>query len=401
MSLINTICTATPSICAPLFGHYSVLWYGAVTNYNATSGAAMSGGSTTISGLNGLTSNNVGNYIAVQNAGSAGATLYTTIVSITNSTTAVLATGNTSGGAISSKFAEWGTDQAAAFQAAWNACLAGSGSVYVPFGQYFVSQLNMTNANSGCYIYGDGPDATTLFPLQISAYSTTHGHMFDMAGSAFIGLRNLQIGAFYTLATPTTAIFMAQVTGSSNRMRLEHLYVSGNYNAATFYDYGVPSLYLILDCDFYNYNTSNSENGAGVLTATNFFNLSSGFVTITTGTQSTSDIMFAQTEFHRFSGASAAFSVLYLDGVGNVSFFSGVISGGANFYVSLLGPLTAITFHNVTMETESQPVGPSFAYNVNSGMTLTSLDDVGSSYVTSSGKFSSTVTSTNTVQFSH
>jgi hypothetical protein len=382
--------------------------YNAVANYNVSLTAAMANSSTTITGLSGLTAANVGNYIAVSCAGATGAcpgagkTLYTTIASVTNSTTAVLTAANASGGNIIGSTAEWGTDQAAAFQAAWNACVAaGGGIVYVPSGDYFLSQLNMTNLSSSCILQGNGADGTLIFPLQVAAYTTKSGHMFDMTGSSFIGLSNFQIGANYTLALPATAIFMAQVaSGASNRMSIENVYVSGQFAYTTFYDYGVPSLRTIYNSDFYNYALPfTNTQGSLYLTSSNADSLTSGFATVTTGTQSTSDILFAQCEFHKFDGAAIG-SVIYLDGASNITWLSGVVSGGAQYDVSLANALGSLTFHNVTFETESQPE-PTFAYLVNSGMTLTSLDDVGSLYITTSGKFSSGVTSTTTVQYSH
>jgi hypothetical protein len=376
--------------------------YGAKRNYLVLLDGAMSGASTTLTSASAhFASGDVGKYIAVAGAGAGGITLYTTIATFVNLTTITLTSGNISGGAISGKIVEYGNDDAPEFQTAWNACVTGGGgTVYVPVGSYFVSQLNMANTQVSCVLKGEGPQSTRIFPLEIGAYGTANGHVFDMTGSAFIGLTNFQFGAYYTLAVPTTGIAMMQVASNvSNRMSINHVYFSGQYSGTTFYDYGVPSLYTISDSDFYNYFPGAGTHNALYLTSTNILSYTSSFATVTSGTISTSDILFSGDEFHKFAGTGADNSVVLLDGVGNVHFLSGVISGGATTYVWLNGTNGTLGFLNVTMETEGQPVEPTYEYYSNSA-TWSQLSDPLTTAIVTTSKYNVAVT-TNTETFSN
>ncbi len=372
----------------------NVIAFGAVRNYGFKGDISMAAGSTTALSPSGWLASDVGKYIIVDGAGATGLPLVTTIASYTDSTHVALGAANASGGAVSGKSAEYGTDDAPAFQAAWNMCVAQvGGHVYAPLGHYLVSQLNMTNANGQFIIKGAGPDCTVIHPLQIASYGTVTGHLFDMAGSSFIGLESLQIGSFNTVAKPTTAIFMAQtLSGTSNRISLNNLYVSGKFNGSTLYNYAVGSLYTIQNCDFYNYAPGAGFHNCLTLTSSNINNYTSAFATVKTGTLNCSDILFVKCEFHKFAGAGADNSVILLDFVGNVQFISGVLSGGASYYVSLFGATTNLGFINVSMETEGEPVVPSYAYYVNTGGTISRLQDSGSSYIYTLGLSQVTLT---------
>lgn len=379
--------------------------YNASCNYNAVTDGAISIGSATLtSATASFKLADVGKYIAVQTAGGAGAALFTTISSFTNSTTVGLSAANASGSNLTGLTVEYGNDDTSAFQNAVNAAItAGGGTVYIPAGnRCLISRLNLTNLSISLTIRGDGVNASEVFPLQVASYGTSSGHMFDLTGSSFVRLENFQVGAFYELAQPTTAVFMAQVaSGVSNRNGMDHMYISGRYSGCTFYDYGVPSLFTIKDSDFYNYTAGAGAHDVVCLSATNINSYTSSFATVTTGTKSTSDIAFLQTEFHKFSGAGADNFVVLLDSVANISFFSGVLSGGATAYVDLVGANGTLSFHNVTMETESQPVTPTNGYNVAAAATFTWLDDPGTTYIISGSTFSSAPTSTTSVHFSH
>jgi len=103
----------------------------------------------------------------------------------------------------------------------------------------------------------------------------------------------------------------------------------------------------------------------------------------------------------KFAGSGANNTVVLLDATTNIIFTSGVISGGATYYVGINGAVGYLSFHNVTMETESQPVEPTYAYDLIAGYTITVLDDNSTSYITTTGTFSNTVTTSNAVRYSH
>lgn len=358
--------------------------YSAAGNYKAVSDGAMASGSTTLtSATASFAAGDVGKYIAVQGAATAGANLFTTIAGFTNSTTVTLTSGNASGGAISGKFVEWGTDDTSAIQSAINAArTAGGGVVYVPLGNYLVSRLDMTGSGSPTVILvGDGVNASRLWPKNDATYGTATGHVIDLTGAAFDQIENLQIGGYYSLPRPTTAIFMAQIaSGASNRVSLSHVYVSGQFSVATIYDYGVPSMRWA-SSDFYNYASGAGTWNVGNFNSTNPASLSSSFATVTTGTQSMSDFECDDCEFHKFAGAGANNEVLSLTGVNNLTFLSGVISGGATQYVTFNGANTNVAFRSMSMETESQPVTPTNAYNLASASTLNGFDINQTSYI--------------------
>lgn len=364
--------------------------YSAPCNYAAVSDGAMGSGSTTLtSATASFTSADVGKYIAVGGAAAAGANLFTTIASFTNSTTVVLSAANASGGAISGKFVEYGNDDTTAINSAITAAAATGGTVYIPGGKScLVSRLNMAGITNSFEMRGDGVNVSRLFPLQVASYGTATGHMIDMTGSAFIRLRDFQIGAFYELAAPTTAIFMAQIaSGVSNRILFDGIYVSGQFTNTTVYDYGVPSSEA-RHSDFYNYKAGAGTQDVMRFSATNGSSLSSSFATVTSGAQSTSDWTFTDCEFHKFAGAGANNDVIVLDGVTNLNFLGGVVSGGAVDYVTFLNSVVNINFLGVTFETESQPVTPTNAFLIGGGSTLTGINTSQSSYILSGAIYS-------------
>lgn len=379
--------TGNSSTSAPVFNVKTT--YGAKADYTAIGDAAMSSGSAVLTSAASLfTANDVGKYIAVQGAAAAGANLFTTILSFQNAGQVTLNATNASGGAISGKFADWGTDDTTAIQNAINAATAaGGGVVYMPVGSYLITQLNLANKGS-IILQGEGINATRLFAKNVAAYATTAGHLLDCTGSAFLQLKRFQIGAFYSMPQPQTAIFFGQVASNvSNRVLMDNLYVSGQYAIATLYIYGVPSS-IASNSDFYNYKAGAGQQPCLVMTKDNRSSLTSSFATVTSGALSTSDWFFEGCEFHKFSGAGANNEVLMLDQVDNILFSSGVVSGGATQYVTFdAGTNTNITFDNVSFETESEPVTPTNAYSLAASSTLNGFFAPNSSYILSGNKF--------------
>jgi hypothetical protein len=134
------------------------------------------------------------------------------------------------------------------------------------------------------------------------------------------------------------------------------------------------------------------EHNCMALTSSNKFGLYSEFADVVVGTLNCSDIVFPKCEFHKYPRAGADNSVVLLDAVGNVQFIGGIISGGSSYYVSLFGGTTNLIFLNMSMETESEPVVPLYAFYVNAGCTIEALQDMGCSYVYTLGKSQVTLT---------
>jgi hypothetical protein len=346
---------AAPALAAaPVF---KITDHGAVSDYHFIANAAMSSGSAILtSASNPFVSGDVGKKIAVAGAGAAGVILYTTILSFQNAGQVTLNAVNASGGAISGKNAEWGTDNTTAIQSAINAAVAaGGGTVYIPVGTYMTAELDLTEIAVGLTILGEGTSSSVLRPVP-KAYSATQGHLLDLSGSLFIWLKKFMLGAFNGVTQATTGIFCAQVT-ASNAFHFEDLYISGDYTIATMYVYGVPSSSLV-NCDLYNYHQGGGGHSVLKFTATNVNSLSSQFCTVAVGTQTTADWTIVACEFHRFSGAGANGPVLYFDTTKDLRWVGGNVTGGAQNYIETAGAVGRIIFVGTTFETESEPVTP-------------------------------------------
>jgi hypothetical protein len=357
--------------------------YNAKCNYGFKADIAMASGSTTATSASGWVVGDVGKYIIVAGAGAGGTTLVTTIASFTDSTHVVLTAANASGGAIAGKNAEYGNDDATAINSAIAAAVAAGGAtVYIPGGKIcMISQLNMTNITIGITLRGEGISSSRLMPLQTAAYSTTAGHVIDLTGSEQLILEDFQVGSFQGLAVAATGIFMAQVSSNvANHIRLNRIYISGQYSGATLYDYGAPS-WDAYSSDFYNYAPGAGNHGVAYLTASNAFSYTSAFTTVATGAQSASDMHFFNCEFHKFGGTGADNWVVRQDGTSNIAFHGGVINGGATAYVFYDNTVAHISYFNVTFENEGPATVtiPLYGHDKISG-TITDLNDVGSSY---------------------
>lgn len=236
--------------------------------------------------------------------------------------------------------------------------------VFNPAGSYLVSSINLTNL-SGFKFVGAGTDATRFNP------NTNGVHVFDTTGSEELTIADIQIGYYNQTAIPLTAIFMAQVaSGVSNQIFLDDLYISGSYSRGTLYDYGVPSSHA-KNCRVYNY--VNAAEPVIDWTATNDLGLSSTYATVTTGTQSTSDWSFLGCEIHDFTQNAGA-SPIWLDGIGNLSWFGGNISFAKNAsqFVSIRSNSSALLFDGVTFYSDLG-FPPQSTININGAFTLTGL----------------------------
>jgi hypothetical protein len=132
--------------------------YGAVT---ITSGQAILGIATAS-----FSASDVGKAIKVQGAGTAGATLVSTIASYQSAMQVTLA--NNAGTTVStSQLVTWGTDDTAAFQAATTAVINAFGIwkslfIYVPPGNYWISGAMPTCYHVACRFVGSTPDRSMI-----------------------------------------------------------------------------------------------------------------------------------------------------------------------------------------------------------------------------------------------
>jgi hypothetical protein len=132
----------------------SVKAYGAKGDgVDVTSSVSIASGDAalTVSGAS-FASADVGKVIAVPGAGTAGATLWSTISARTSSTQVTLANAASTTLSVVSKTVSYGTDDTAGIQAAVNHAVSNSHGLYVPAGIYFVSNITLphdTRQDSG------------------------------------------------------------------------------------------------------------------------------------------------------------------------------------------------------------------------------------------------------------
>jgi hypothetical protein len=354
--------------------------YNAVADLKSVTDGAMGSGSTTLTsasapfssadcntggGCTGATNKLIG----VVGAGSAGAVLWTTITNFTNSSTVTLAAANASGGSVSGKTVEWGTDNTTAFNNAIAAACTngGQGYVLIPDGIFGIKTLNMT-ALGRCWLQGNGwvgngtSGGSRLEPM--GAYNPGNGHVIDRTGSLNVTLKDFQVGAFNSIATPATCVFDANVVSAvSNQENIDNIYCSGQYTTATYYNFGVPSSQMIRP-KFYNYYAGAAAY-VGIFTNTNPGGLTSQFQTVNSGGQTPGNIAMFAPEFHYFTGTGTA--VLWYDGTNAIALFDGVVTGGATSYVKYSGTTNAnVAFYHTVFETESQTT-PTNAHFVAAG----------------------------------
>jgi hypothetical protein len=290
-----------------------------------------------------------------------------------------------------------------AVQAAVNAAIAaGGGVVYAPKGTYLINQVNLTSA-SNCTILGDGWNVSKFQPSSSFTYSSSGGHVFDCTGALNITFRGFQVGSFNQGASPQTAFFLAQTSSApSNAFHFDGTYVTGSYEQATLYVYGVPS-WDAINADWYNYRSSAGNRPVLVLTNSNTFGLTSTNAVISTSTaMSCSDITFVGCEFHKFAGLGANNGVVLLDGATDIRFNGGNITGGAASYVVVTGVCKRILFSGPTFETESEVVTPTQTIGIAgtlTGLSMNQCVSTAGSFIAGAGAITAREGNTNTFIF--
>ena len=135
----NTTQVATTAFALSSYPYVNVKSYGAKGDMRFVVDAAMTSGSTTVTSATiAFTSADVGKSVRVAGAGAAGADLYTTVSSVTNGTTAILAASAST--PVSSAWIRVATDDTAAIRNAITA--AQYGALVFPKGTYFVEELS-------------------------------------------------------------------------------------------------------------------------------------------------------------------------------------------------------------------------------------------------------------------
>jgi hypothetical protein len=260
------------------------------------------------------------------------------------------------------------TDDTKAIQAA----IDDGGVVFFPAGVYMVGPLDLTN-KSNLMLLGNGQAQLLPIPNH-SAWGQPYGHIIDLSGSSYCTLRDLWIGApSFSGTLPATGIFIAQTpNGAVNALRFDNVYLTGQYRAAAFYNYGGVSS-QIYSCKFYNYLPGGNHTRAGVFSGRNVTGLQSQFTTIVSDQQPAGNWSIFGTEWHNFPGAGGNGSTLLFDWVSDVNFFGGVVTGGGQEYFGVNGAVSRIMALGLTFETEGEPAVPQYLFYVYGGSSLSDV----------------------------
>jgi hypothetical protein len=257
--------------------------FGAVGDLTTISGCAISATSSSLacSGAS-FVAGDVGKTMYVAGAGTAGATLISSIATRVNSTTVTL--NNAAATAVTSATAAYGTDNTTALQNAINFAIAHGEGLYIPAGNYLHHGLNITGFFGK--IVGDGFGSATLVaaavtnPGKINSAQTTG---VDISGSIFNEIDGIffqgGIVGFADLG-PNVNVYGGRTSPSGNGFAIAHVFssdifrTSGPYNVVL---YGYEQTDF-LNCEFQQIGTTNS--GQLVLSAANSYNLQSPYETI-------------------------------------------------------------------------------------------------------------------------
>jgi hypothetical protein len=225
-------------------------------------------------------------------------------------------------------------DDTAAINNAIAAAIPSKGVVFLPPGQYLVSELNFTGAQ-GVILRGAGVNVTRINP------SSTSNSIIDWSGSQYCGIEDLQIGFSTQTPVPKTAILSLATTGGTGLAVtanwMKNVYVSGKYSVATLYGYGAGDG-IVIHSQFYNY--SNTASGAVIkFSNTNTGAMTSSFQTAAAGTQAVSDWAFFGTELHDIAVGTghSVINGLVLEGTSQMRWYGGVLAGSNSIVVLKAG----------------------------------------------------------------
>ena len=215
------------------------------------------------------------------------------------------------------------TDDSPAFQAAYDAAVAGGGgTVFVPPtggpGCYLLNTaINMTNNNTRVTIEGSSGVGVAQSGSSGLVCANTGGVLFDITYSHNKTFRNLDVTAQKSgLSNPSTVGIFSGRNSSGQNGQNEHIehctFAMPLHYSGTAYSFGV---YLFGgEITFLSDDTLEADYPL-VATGTNNFNITSPFVTLSTGTYSETDLSFTNLELLT-SGLGPA---IYLYGVSDVT----------------------------------------------------------------------------------
>lgn len=239
------------------------------------------------------------------------------------------------------------TSMTTAFQTAINVMRQAGGKIrwgatapYLLDGTLDCTYGSSANQN-GLYFDGsDAPVATDGHGSNSPGIIATHnGYIFDLTGCDAYSFNNMSIGTDATIF-PQVCFLMARAAVSGNNSqipRFNNVRVSGSFSKSLMYNYASENG-VYVGCYFANQCTT-AGTKVVTITATNYLNLTSSFVTIRTGSQSCTDHEFIGGQFWNAAGTSTS-DVFYLDNCAGLKVHdcwmlnsSATTGGRAYFYV--------------------------------------------------------------------
>lgn len=324
----------------------------------------------------------VGKLIVVQSAGVGGLALCATITAVAGP----IATLNASASATVASGPCWyGTDNAAAIEAAWAAAKATGGTVRAGNGTFaFGHSLNFANA-IGVTLQGvglqsgAGPTDFGTFFWPLCDLSATTGNAFDPSGSTHVNFKDFQLGRGDLPNRISAGILVAGHSGAESICwSFENVLVMGNFLLSGIYQYGVPN------CRYTDVQTYNSLQGLGTsygaqFTCNNHGGAASAYGSLNTGAIDTSDVYALNCQFAEvanMSGLSTSGGALRLNGVDSFTFESGFL-GSTHRCMHISDTTANWGSRNVRISQTSlqgyPPQGPVYCCEIDTSQTINGL----------------------------
>jgi len=209
------------------------------------------------------------------------------------------------------------SDDAAAFQKAFDVAKVQGGTVYIPRPRvYYLIQSSLDLTPNGPYVAGfnvkmDGNPRFGAPPLTQGTILLAHtGIGFDCTGNVALQFYDLCVSS-RTDKIPTMAFLCARdSSGSSMVHRFNNCRVYGHFSIAVYYNYGCEDDQLV-GCYFSNWH-GHADSKTVVITAHNIFAVRSPYTTIYAGPASTLHHHFCGGEYAHAGGHGTS-DVFYLD----------------------------------------------------------------------------------------
>lgn len=381
--------TAFVKVAAVPPGEFRVETYGAVGDAVGPVTGSITSGQFTFTKAAGSWVNaaaptgDVGKLIVIQSAGVGGLALCAVI----NSVAGPIATLSVAASQTALGTSCWyGTDNAAAIEAAWAAAKVAGGTVSAGSGTFaFGHSLNFTNT-IGVTLQGRGlqsgagPTDFGTFFWPLCDLSSTTGNAFDPSGSTHINFKDFQLGRGDLPNRISTGILVAAHSGAESICwSFENVLVMGTYLLSGIYQYGVPNC-RYTDVQTYNYMIGLGTSYGAHFTCNNDGGAASAYGTLNSGAVDTSNVYALNCQFAELAntaGLSTSGGALRLNGVDSFTFESGFL--GSTHRCIHIGDTTAnfgsrnVRISQTSLQGYVGGAGPTYCCEITSTQTIMGL----------------------------